>query len=426
MRNLFRKKIPAAAAAFLAASAVLLLIPCASRTAFAEATAEEQEQMDRAAEQKEKLEAERKKTEDMISELSSLKSDLSAYVQKLDSDLTDIQGEIDRLDGEIAGKEQELSTAEQELTEAEALRQRQYSSMKLRIKYMYEKGDTGFLDLLLSSKNLTELFNYAEYVTKISQYDRNQLDLYAANCQNIKDKKQQIEGEKADLESLRSDEAAKQESVQTLITEKQKQIASYTAQIGDAQADLSSYDEQIEEEENAIRAVEEQVKKREEEERKKAEEEAKQDGDASSGAAGSSEPLKSLGNIQFTWPCPSSSRITSGFGKRTSPTKGASSNHMGIDISAASGSAIVAAASGEVVIATYSASSGNYVMISHGGGVYTLYLHCSSLNCSVGQHVNAGETIAKVGSTGISTGPHLHFALRSGGSYLNPLSYVRP
>ena len=134
----------------------------------------------------------------------------------------------------------------------------------------------------------------------------------------------------------------------------------------------------------------------------------------------------SLGDISFTWPCPASGRITSGFGSRKSPTKGASSNHQGIDISAPTGTSIVAAAAGEVVIATYSSSAGNYVMISHGGGVYTVYMHASSLLVSQGQSVKKGQTIAKVGSTGYSTGSHLHFGVRVNGSYVNPTKYVSP
>lgn len=86
----------------------------------------------------------------------------------------------------------------------------------------------------------------------------------------------------------------------------------------------------------------------------------------------------------------------------------------------------MAAADGVVTIATYSASAGNYVMISHGGGVSTVYMHCSSLNVSEGQSVTQGQVIAKVGSTGYSTGPHLHFGIRSGGSYVNPSNYVSP
>ena len=115
----------------------------------------------------------------------------------------------------------------------------------------------------------------------------------------------------------------------------------------------------------------------------------------------------SLGDISFTWPCPASGRITSGFGGRKSPTKGASSNHQGIDISAPTGTSIVAAAAGEVVIATYSSSA-------------------SSLLVSQGQSVKKGQSIAKVGSTGYSTGSHLHFGVRVNGSYVNPTKYVSP
>ena len=135
---------------------------------------------------------------------------------------------------------------------------------------------------------------------------------------------------------------------------------------------------------------------------------------------------KTVGDISFTWPCPASSRITSSFGDRESPTEGASSNHKGVDIGASTGSAVLAAADGTVVIATYSASAGNYVMINHGGGVYTVYMHMSSIAVSVGQEVSRGETVGAVGSTGYSTGPHLHFGLRINGTYVNPLSYVSP
>ena len=160
--------------------------------------------------------------------------------------------------------------------------------------------------------------------------------------------------------------------------------------------------------------MEAEIRRQEEEARKKAE------------ASGKSYTVKSLGNTSFIWPCPSSSRITSNFGGRESPTEGASSNHQGIDIGASTGSNILAAASGVVTIATYSSSAGNYVMISHGGGVSTVYMHCSSLLVSEGEQVSQGQVIAKVGSTGYSTGPHLHFGIRSGGSYVNPLNYVSP
>lgn len=165
--------------------------------------------------------------------------------------------------------------------------------------------------------------------------------------------------------------------------------------------------------------VEAEIRRKEEEARKA--EEAKKN---QSSAGGDSTVKK--GNTNFIWPCPASGRISSAFGDRSSPTEGASTNHKGIDIPAPSGSSIVAAADGKVVISTYSYSAGNYIMIDHGGGLTTVYMHCSQLLVKEGETVKQGQTIAKVGSTGYSTGPHLHFGVRSGGSYVNPSGYVSP
>lgn len=121
---------------------------------------------------------------------------------------------------------------------------------------------------------------------------------------------------------------------------------------------------------------------------------------------------------------PSSTRVTSDYGTRVSPMSGASSNHKGIDIGASAGADIIAAADGTVTAASYSSAAGNYVMIDHGGGLYTVYMHASSLLVSPGQTVSAGDVIAKVGSTGISTGSHLHFGVSLNGSYVSPWSYL--
>ena len=213
--------------------------------------------------------------------------------------------------------------------------------------------------------------------------------------------------------------------MKALMAEKRTELAKYKSQISDAQGELSAYDTQLAAQEEQIRSIEAAIKKREEEERRRAEEEARKKREAEA-AARKTAAAKDLGSIHFTWPCPASGRITSPFGKRSSPTKGASTYHNGVDIGAASGANIVAAAAGEVVSAGYSGAAGNMIMISHGGGIYTLYMHCSKITCSEGQSVKAGQTIGKVGSTGVSTGPHLHFGIRSGGSYLNPLKYVSP
>ena len=370
------------------------------------------------------LEAEKKKTEQELKNLEGLKSDTTAYVKKLDSSLESIGNELSKLNDDIDAKEKQIDTTKQELSEAKETEKSQYESMKLRIKYMYEKGDSTYVDLLMEAGSLSELLSKAEYITKISSYDRQKLDEYAATKEKIAEKEKALEEEHAELLNLQNETEAKQASVEKLLAAKQTELQNYETKIASAEGQISEYAKSIEAQENQIKSIEAEIKRKEEEARKKAEEEKKKA--AAANKAAQTYKTVSLGDISFTWPCPASGRITSVFGGRKSPTKGASSNHQGIDISAPTGTSIVAAAAGEVVIATYSSSAGNYVMISHGGGVYTVYMHASSLLVSQGQSVKKGQTIAKVGSTGYSTGSHLHFGVRVNGSYVNPTKYVSP
>lgn len=360
------------------------------------------------------LEEEKKKAEAAIQELEGLKSNTETYVRQLDSQVDSLGQEVSRLEGDIAGKTQSIGETTEKLKEAEVTEQEQYESMKLRIKYMYENGDSSYLNLLLESRSVSELLNRAEYVSKISKYDREMLDQYVATKEGIAADKQKLEEEKEELEDLKSQTEAKQNAVELLLNEKSQELERVNAQIGEKTAEAEAYEKDIKAQEDAIRRIEEELRRQEEEARKAAE------------AAGKTYNTVSLGNINFIWPCPSSSRITSAFGSRTSPTEGASSNHKGIDIGASTGSNILAAADGTVSIATYSYSAGNYIMLNHGGGVTTVYMHCSSLLVSPGETVKKGQVIAKVGSTGYSTGPHLHFGIRYNGSYVNPSSYVSP
>ena len=363
---------------------------------------------------KKDLEKEKKKTESMISELSKLKSDIGAYVKKLDEDIDSVAAEILKLGEEITQKEDEISIKEQEIEEIQKKSDKQYDDMKLRIKYMYERSDTTFLDMLMNSKSLPELLNRTEYIEKISHYDRTQLDEYEKTQQELNEKKEELENAADELKTSKEIAEDKKAGIEKLQADKKTEMQKYESQIGVAEVQLEEYEREIKKQEDTIKAIEAEIKRKEEEARKAAE------------AAGKTYQTVDLGNIHFIWPCPASSRITSYFGSREQPVKGASTNHQGIDIGVASGSAIKAAADGEVTIATYSPSAGNYVMISHGGSVSTVYMHSSQLLVSTGQKVKQGETIAKSGSTGYSTGPHLHFGIRSNGSYVNPLQYVSP
>lgn len=360
------------------------------------------------------LEQEKKKVEATLKSLEGLKSDAAAYVKKLDAQLETVNDELDKLSGQITEKEADIVRTQQELEDAKQVETEQYASMKLRIKYMYERGETSFIDQILQSEDIVQMLNRAEYIQQIAEYDRQQLDAFEANRQQIEGFEAQLKEEHETLLGLQEETEAKKQSVKTLLDKKNKELKNFESQISQAENQVSAYEKDIKAQEDKVKKLEAEIKRKEEEARKAAE------------AAGKQYKTTSLGNIKFTWPCPSSSRITSTFGSREQPTAGASTNHKGIDIGASTGSAIVAAAAGTVVISTYSYSAGNYIMLNHGGGVYTVYMHCSKLLVSEGAQVKQGQTIAKVGSTGYSTGPHLHFGIRSGGAYVNPLKYVSP
>ena len=391
--------------------------------------------IDAAKQKASSMEEEKKKVEQTLNSLQGLKSDTTAYVKQLDQSLNSLNDELEKLTGEITAKEGEITATQAQLEEAKIVEAKQYASMKLRIKYMYEKGDTSYIDMLMKAKDFSEMLNRAEYIRKISEYDRNMLNEYAATKQTIADAEVKLEGEHQELLTLQDSTKAKQSSVEQLMTAKQAELSNYETRIASAEGQIDAYQQDIAAQESKIKQIEAEIRKKEEEAKKREEEAKKREEEArkkaeetkkSAGPAEKSYTTASKGNTKFTWPCPSSGSITSGFGGRSAPTEGASSNHQGIDIGASSGSSIVAAASGTVTIATYSPSAGNYIMISHGDGLSTVYMHCSSINVSVGQTVSQGQKIGSVGSTGYSTGPHLHFGVRSGGSYVNPTKYVSP
>lgn len=370
--------------------------------------------VDEAKKKASSLEEQKKQMENTLRELEGIKSDTASYVKALDSKLEAYEKQIKALSSQMSVKEAEIQATREDLELAQETEEKQYRDMKLRIQYMYERGETSYLDLLFESENLTQLFYRTEYIQAIASYDREMLLKYKDTKAQVEAREAELVKEQEELASLKSSAEARQQDIQTLVDEKTAELKKYQGQINTAQGNLSELERDIAAQEDKIKAMEAEIKRKEEEARKAAL------------AAGQKYNTVSIGNISFIWPCPASRRITSGYGGRDAPMEGASSSHQGIDIGAPTGSSIQAAASGTVTIATYSYSAGNYIMVNHGGGVSTVYMHCSELLVSPGQTVTQGQVIAKVGSTGYSTGPHLHFGIRVNGSYVNPTKYVSP
>lgn len=355
-----------------------------------------------AQDEKAALEKELAEAQETIKDLKESKGNVEGKVAELNQQLISISARITDLENQLTEKSQDIVAAQQDLEAAQQQEAQQYEDMKVRIQFMYENGQTSYLEALLSSRDISEFMNAAEYISQIENYDRQKLTEYQETVQTITNLEAQLEQDYTDLEALKATVESDKATVASMMRQKESELAGIADDIADAQSEADYYAAEIQAQEELIAAI------------KRAE--------AEKAAAGIVDNPYTGG--AFTWPCPSSTRITSDYGPRTSPTGGASSNHKGIDIGAAYGADIVAAADGTVKAASYSSAAGNYVMIDHGGGLYTVYMHASSVLVSPGQTVTAGQTIAKVGSTGISTGNHLHFGVSLNGSYVSPWSYL--
>ena len=276
--------------------------------------------------------------------------------------------------------------------------------MKKRIQYMYEKGNKSYIELLFTSGSFSDFLNTAEFVNKLSKYDREMLESYMETCEDIEDKEQKLLDEEAKLKEKQADLNAQQQEVEDEMEEKQDAINMYSADINNKEAAIQEYEAYIAEQKAVVEALEAAILA--EKKRLAEENQIKYDGG------------------KFAWPAPKYVRISDDYGNRTHPILGTQQFHNGVDMAAPGGSPILAAYDGEVVAADYSATMGNYVMINHGDGLITIYMHASQLEVSKGQTVVRGEEIAKVGTTGRSTGNHLHFSVRENGSYVSPWKFI--
>ncbi len=383
-----------------------------------------------AQKEKEALERELENAQALVEELKNSKNNVEEKVRQLDYRLTEIEGRILALEKQLEEKGDQIEFTKEELEEAQNDVTKQYERMKSRIKYMYENSSSmSMLEVLLTSGSIVDFINQLEYIRQIMDYDREMLDKYHAAQQLVTDTKELLEQEYAQLEELRGQVQTEREAVQVLLSAKEDELSGISGELTDAQETADAVAAEIEAQNQMIAQIQELERKKEEERKRREEEERKRQEQLANGQLSENEGSGNLpGDVYdggaFLWPVPSSTRVTSDYGSRLSPTAGASSNHKGIDVGASYGAKIIAVADGTVAFAGYNNGMGNYVMLSHGSGLYTVYGHCSALTVSTGEDVAAGQTIAQIGSTGISTGNHLHFGVTKDGVYVSPWNYL--
>ncbi|MDY2699679.1 MAG: peptidoglycan DD-metalloendopeptidase family protein [Lachnospiraceae bacterium] len=370
-----------------------------------ESIKKKEEEISKAKEEKKALQSGLTNVKELKKQLETSKANLTNYVAELDADLVTIQAKIDELKKLIAEKKEQITQKTKELEEALAVQQAQYEAMKSRIKFMYEKGDMLYMELVFSAESFGEMLNKADYIEMLSSYDRKMLDEYVAYAEYVALCKESLEEEKTVLDEAKATVEEEEASLNALIAVKEQEIYNVSSDIKNKEQAIKEYEADIATQNETIKALEAAVA--EERKRLAAEQGRKYDGGV------------------FTWPAPSSSRISDDYGTRTHPILGIQQFHNGVDLAAPGGSPILAVYDGKVVAADYNSSMGNYIMIDHGDGLYTIYMHASALYVSKGTEVTKGQKIAAVGSTGRSTGNHLHFSVRLNGSYVNPWQYLR-
>lgn len=324
------------------------------------------------------------------SEQKAKKNAIDLEISVLQEDIDSVQAVIDEKNAEIDAKNAEIQVLDEELKKTD-------KQLKKRMKIMYESGTTSYLEMIFAAKGLSDLFTRLSVIESILKHDNAIMEAYENQIKLIEEARLVIENEKNE-----------QVAAQDILEAKQNQIK---AKLAEQQAIVDELSKDIKE------------LKRQEAEMEKADAQIQ----AAINAALNTDKQKSVtykGNGKFKFPMASYTRKSSPYGYRIHPITGTKKLHSGVDYAAPQGTAIYAAEDGVVLTSGWVNGYGYTVTINHGGGYVTLYAHCSKLLVSAGQSVTAGQTIARVGSTGNSTGNHLHFEVKVNGKAVDPEGYL--
>lgn len=330
---------------------------------------------------RQKLQENKKQQQNVLAELDKIDRDMKQTSQELEQ----LANEIDSLQASIAETEKELQKAEEDL-------QKRTEILYERLRNIYTEGDVSFLEVLLKSESVTDFLTRFDLMQRIAEQDMNLTKELAAERDAIKKTKQELEARRNRLASLQQSTREKQTYLAAR-SEDRKQV------LKQLESQRETYERALNELEATSRQLTQIIQQLQ---------------------AKSPSPRKGTG--RFIWPV--SGPITSGYGMRYHPILQEYRMHTGIDIGVGYGTKVAAADSGTVIYTGWLGGYGQVVVIDHGGGISTLYAHLSSIAVSTGSAVQQGQTVGRVGSTGWSTGPHLHFEVRVNGNPQNPLSYL--
>jgi len=381
--------------------AAMMLLPVGEQLVEANVSAAKvtQAQIDALKKDANSLAAEKKELANQLKEIRADKSQAQGQKNLLEQQINVIQAEIDNINGQIGKYDELIGVKQEEVALTQARTDQQYELFCQRVRAMEEDGETSYWSIILGSGSFAEMLDNFMMIEEIIEYDNSVMEALAAL-------KQVLQTEQAELEDARSErEAAKAVQVAA-----QDELEARQAEVNDLIKEISSQEDKLEAAEAALKreanAMDAKIKELER------------------------QYAAQIANVPsesgYLWPLPASwNTLSSLYGNRIHPITGKPNKHTGIDIPASGGTNIYAAKSGVVTTSTYNRSYGNYVVVSHSDGSSTLYAHMSKRNATVGKTVKQGAVIGYVGTTGSSTGNHLHFEVRINGNRTDPVNYYK-
>ena len=381
-------------------------------------------QLDKLKEDKKEIDA---KIQEIKADIKENNDDMKEMVEQknlIDQEITLLYDQVDNMNEQISTYSLLIADKQAELTAAEAKFAELTEKNKERIQAMEEDGEISYWSVLFQANDFPDLLDRLNMVQEIAAADQRRLKELDEAAKAVGVAKEELQVEKDALEVSKQE----LEETQAELEKKREKADDLLAKMVAKGLEFEEYMDEAEDEQAKL--AKDIAKKKDEYDKAKYQEwlatsvppttKPKKPSSSSGGSTSSS----TVGGI--TWKVPIRyTAFTSPFGWRKHPVYGTRKFHYGVDLAAPSGTPIYATRSGTVVAATYNSSSGNYVTINHGDGYKSIYLHMTRDTVKVGQYVKQGQVIGYCGSTGASTGPHLHFGISYNGSYVNPANYIR-
>lgn len=337
------------------------------------------------------------KTKQQLNTVKSKRKNVIGQLNTIEKNMNVAKTRISVISSNISNTQKNIVQTGKDIEKAKKDLEKQQGVMNKRLVNIYKNGKVSYLEVLIQAASFSDFLNRFDMIREVSKQDVGIFNSMKVKKQAIEKKKAQLESQKKQLEALKLEEKQKQQVYEQNARERSQVLHGLDMQKDDLEAAIDEMEEIAQGLNSTVRSL------------------MKQNGisdtqtDYSGGAM-----LK-----------PTNGRLSSPYGYRIHPILKTKKFHSGVDLAAPNGTPIKAANDGVVISSGWIKGYGNTIMVDHGGGIVTLYAHASALLCGVGDKVTRGQTIAKVGSTGYSTGPHLHFEVRVNGKTVNPTGYIK-